>query len=71
MNMELYAHVSRADDKQWELSIGREVPGNPSHGAANRIGEFTTALDAVRYAIGRGVYPSRITVDIPEICTVR
>lgn len=69
MNIELYANISRADDGQWELSIGREVPGNPSHGAATWFGAFPTALDAVRYATGRGVYPSRITVDIPDFRT--
>ena len=63
-DIELYAHVTRASDG-FDLHIGREVPGNQSHGAATWVGTFTTSADAIRYAMGRGVYSSRITVFIP------
>ena len=63
-DIELYAHVTRSAD-WFELHIGREVPGQASHGVANWIGVFSTAADAIRYAQRRGVYSSRITVFIP------
>lgn len=65
--IELYAHVVRTDDG-FDLSIGRDVPGNPSHGAATLVGTFTSVEEAVRYAVGRGVYSHRIAVDVPEFC---
>lgn len=64
-DIELYAHVTQSADGQWDLAIGRDVPGNPSHGAATLVGTFATPADAVRYAQRRGVYSSRITVFIP------
>lgn len=63
--IELYAHVVRTADDGFDLSIGRDIPGHASHGSANWIGTFSTPADAVRYAQGRGVYSSRITVFIP------
>lgn len=64
-DIELYAHVVRTEDGEWDLHIGREVTGQASHGAATWVGTFTTSSDAVRYAVGRGVYSHRIAVDVP------
>ena len=63
-DIELYAHVVRTAD-WFELSIGREVTGQASHGAANWVGVFSTPDEAVRYAMGRGVDSNRIAVDVP------
>lgn len=63
-DIELYAHVTRSADG-FELHIGREVTGNPSHGAATWVGTFGAPDEAIRYAQRRGVYSSRITVFIP------
>lgn len=63
-DIELYAHISQSADG-CELSIGRDVPGQASHGAANWVGTFNSCVDAIRYAQRRGVYSSRITVFIP------
>lgn len=69
-NIELYAHITPTE-LGWDLSIGREVTGNPSHGAACWVGTFTTSADAIGYAQRRGVYSSRIAVDVPEFRVVR
>ena len=69
-DIELYAHIARGADG-FDLSIGREVTGQASHGAATWFGTFTTSADAIRYAQRRGVYSSRIAVDVPQFRTVR
>lgn len=64
----LYAHVySEREDWQgaktaWVLAIGRDVPGSPSHGAAQRAGVFSTPAAAVLAATERGVKISRVEV---------
>ena len=68
-DIELYAHVTRGEGG-FDLHIGREVPGQASHGAATWLGTFNTSTDAVRYAQRRGVYSSRIAVDVPEFRVV-
>ena len=64
----LYAHVY-SDREEWQgartvwvLAIGRDVPGSPSHGAAQRVGFFESAAAAVMAAAERGVNPSRVEV---------
>lgn len=69
-DIELYAHVTRGADG-FELHIGREVTGKPSQGAATWVGTFDSSVDAIRYAVGRGVYSHRISVDVPEFRVVR
>lgn len=59
-NIDLYAHITSTEDGLFDLSIGRDVPGHPSHGAASRVGTFATVGEAVRYAQRRGVAPERI-----------
>ena len=54
-----YAHTVETEEGL-ELRIGRDVPNNPSHGAANGVGFFNTAEDARQYAINRGVPANRI-----------
>jgi hypothetical protein len=56
----LYAHVTREEDGQWSLSVGRDVPGERSHGAAIPVGLFPTEGEARAEAVVRGVSADRI-----------
>lgn len=69
-DIELYAQVFPTE-LGWDLFIGRDVTGNQSHGAACWVGTFDSSVDAIRYAQRRGVYSSRIAVDVPQFRTVR
>lgn len=62
----LYAHVSPETGDWdgastiWALAIGKTVPGNPSQGVAQRVGQFSSKEGAVSVAIERGVSPERV-----------
>lgn len=64
----LYAHIySEREDWHgastvWVLAIGKTVPGSSSHGAAQRVGGFSTPAAAVLAATERGVKISRVEV---------
>ena len=60
-NIDLYAHIT-SEFGGFELSIGRDIPGQVSHGAAAHVGIFDTIEDATRYARSRGVCPERIEI---------
>ncbi len=60
----MYAHITPGEFGTFDLAIGREVPGNPSHGAAAHVGSFSTVEEAAYQAVRRGVPPGRIAVEV-------
>lgn len=59
--MNKYAIISIGEDGVVELSIGADIPGQASHGAAIPVGTFDTVEEASVYALERGVQPERIS----------
>lgn len=54
-----YAYITLTEGV-YEVSIGRDVPGNPSHGAAMSVGFFNSFSEAVDFVLSRGVPTNRI-----------
>jgi len=67
VNSELYAFVILdTDGTTYQLSIGRDIAGLQSAGAAMAVGNFHSCEDAKQFAVLRGVLPSEIFCHIAK-----
>lgn len=62
---ELYAHIAPSCGG-FTLAIGREIPGQASHGGTIPVGLFRSVAEAAANAAARGVPPERIAASSLE-----